>query len=145
MQRQERIHLCKSFSPVAFLYLYRAGLIDEGESAEEAAIRELKEETGYEDSRGSKLTVVDVSGVIVSDPGLSTANMKLVTIVVDLQEGEEEPKPKLDEGEHIEVRVTPLEDLFAHLQAYEEQHGYTIDARLHHYAAGIEAAKRFLQ
>jgi len=41
------------------------GLIDEGETAEEAAIRELREETGFEANR----TPLQVSPIIVSDPG----------------------------------------------------------------------------
>ena len=40
------------------------GLVDDGETPEEAAIRELEEETGYRADH-----VVDVSPVIVSDPG----------------------------------------------------------------------------
>jgi len=40
------------------------GLIDEGETAEQAAIRELEEETGYKSN-----AVLQVSPVIVSDPG----------------------------------------------------------------------------
>ncbi|EMC94217.1 hypothetical protein BAUCODRAFT_94415, partial [Baudoinia panamericana UAMH 10762] len=49
---------------------FPAGLIDEGETPEQAAIRELKEETGYEGK------VVDCSPTIVADPGLTTANMQ---------------------------------------------------------------------
>jgi ADP-ribose pyrophosphatase len=41
------------------------GLIDEGETVEQAAIRELREETGYEVD-----SVLDVSSVVVADPGL---------------------------------------------------------------------------
>lgn len=65
---------------------------------------------------------------------MSTANMQLVTIEVELREGEEEPVAKLEEGEspalrlcgrtnlsgfageHIEVRVTPIKELYAHLK-----------------------------
>ena len=72
---------------------------------------------------------------------MSKANMVLVTLEVELKEGEEEPKAHLDEGEHIEVRVTPLKDLYRHLQAYEEL-GYVVDIYAHHFAAGIEIAKR---
>ncbi|GAA5910579.1 uncharacterized protein JCM6883_003221 [Sporobolomyces salmoneus] len=119
-----------------------AGLIDENESPETTAIRELHEETGYggKDFEG-RVKVVELGGTIVSDPGMSKANMVLATLEVQLKEGEEEPKPQLDEGEHIEVRVTPLKDLYKHLEAYEKL-GYLVDARLHHYAAGIEVAKR---
>lgn len=48
-----------------------AGLIDEGESAAEAAVRELNEETGYSG------TVGRASSVCFSDPGLTNANMQV--------------------------------------------------------------------
>ncbi|BGP28804.1 hypothetical protein JCM10296v2_000540 [Rhodotorula toruloides] len=119
-----------------------AGLIDKGESPEKSAIRELYEETGYGGKEfEGRIKVLEVGSTIVSDPGMSKANMSLVTLQVELKEGEEEPAPHLDEGEHIDVRVVPVAELYSHLQAFEEL-GYTVDARLHHYAAGIEAAKK---
>ena len=42
-----------------------AGLIDDGETPEQAGIRELREETGYE-AEG----VIDSSAVLANDPGL---------------------------------------------------------------------------
>ncbi|KAL8283748.1 hypothetical protein RQP46_005543 [Phenoliferia psychrophenolica] len=120
-----------------------AGLIDKAETAEQAGLRELREETGYGGPEfEGRIKVIQTGGVTPSDPGMSTANMQLCTIEVELKEGEGDPVPHLDEGEHIEVRVTPLVDLYAHLQAYEKL-GYIVDARLHHYAAGIEIAKRY--
>ncbi|KAK4055332.1 hypothetical protein OIV83_000615 [Microbotryomycetes sp. JL201] len=122
-----------------------AGLIDESESPEDAAVRELYEETGYGgDAFKDRIKVTHVGGTTPSDPGMTTANMKLVTLEVELKEDEPEPKPHLDEGEHIEVRVTPLADLYNHLQAYEKL-GYQVDARLHHFAAGIKVAQELLQ
>lgn len=50
---------------------FPAGLIDDAETPEEAAVRELKEETGYEGK------VISMSPTIVSDPGLTTANMQV--------------------------------------------------------------------
>lgn len=41
-----------------------SGLIDEGETPEETAIRELEEETGYKSDE-----VVETSPLMVSDPG----------------------------------------------------------------------------
>ncbi|GAA5972314.1 hypothetical protein JCM11641_002403 [Rhodosporidiobolus odoratus] len=121
-----------------------AGLIDKGESPETSAIRELYEETGYGgDAFEGRIKVVEMGGTVVSDPGMSKANMVLATLEVQLKEGEEEPAPHLDEGEHIDVRVVPVAELYAHLQAFEKL-GYTVDARLHHYAAGIELARKFL-
>lgn len=40
----------------------------------------------------------------------------MVTIVVQLKEGDEEPQQHLDEGEHIERRVVPLDQLYEKLQ-----------------------------
>ncbi|KAG8687763.1 hypothetical protein FRC09_013304 [Ceratobasidium sp. 395] len=48
----------------AFVIELPAGLIDSGETAEQTAIRELEEETGYKASG-----VAQVSPLLVSDPG----------------------------------------------------------------------------
>jgi len=81
---------------------FPAGLIDEGETPEQAAVRELKEETGYEGkvsevsptlSNQPGLTnanhqVLDCSPTIVADPGLTTANMQASsTYCVDVVAG----------------------------------------------------------
>ncbi|KAG8730923.1 hypothetical protein FRC12_019998, partial [Ceratobasidium sp. 428] len=85
-------------------------LIDSGETAEQTAIRELEEETGYKASG-----VAQVSPLLVSDPGMTSANMKLVAVNVEIQEGEE-PAQKLDEGEHIVKRVVELDKLLGELE-----------------------------
>ena len=60
----------KSFQQVRFLFSCISlrnnfpGLIDEGETPEQAAFRELEEETGFKATE-----VVDSSPIIVSDPG----------------------------------------------------------------------------
>ncbi|QRW05467.1 NUDIX family hydrolase [Ceratobasidium sp. AG-Ba] len=118
----------------AYVIELPAGLIDSGETAEQTAIRELEEETGYKASG-----VAQVSPLLVSDPGMTSANMKLVAVNVDLNEGEE-PTQKLDEGEHIVKRVIELDKLLGELSAYEAR-GYLIDARLHHFAAGWDMAR----
>lgn len=70
---------------------FPAGLIDEGETPEQAAVRELKEETGYEGKvcsqspslscqpglTNANMQVLDCSPTIVSDPGLTNANMQV--------------------------------------------------------------------
>jgi ADP-ribose pyrophosphatase len=114
-----------------------AGLVDGEETPGEAAVRELKEETGYE----GQLTFV--SPTIVSDPGLSSANMQLATVEVQLNEGDKQPEQVLDDGEFIERVVVPLEELYDRLVKYDEE-GKTVDARLWHWAAGMRAAKTVL-
>ncbi|EAQ91589.1 hypothetical protein CHGG_03524 [Chaetomium globosum CBS 148.51] len=86
----------------AFTVEWPAGLVDEGETAEQAAVREFKEETGYE------CAVVGVSPVQAADPGLSSANMKMVMVEVRLGEGEELPEQRLEDGEHIQRVVVPV-------------------------------------
>ncbi|KAF7188931.1 putative Nudix hydrolase P35G2.12 [Pseudocercospora fuligena] len=120
----------------AFCVEFPAGLIDEGETPEQAAVRELKEETGYEGK------VLDCSPTIVSDPGLTNANMQIATIEVELKEGDKEPEQHLDEGEHIERILVPLDELYDKLQAMSKDQGKIVDARLFHWAAGLHWARR---
>lgn len=78
---------------------FPAGLIDSNENATEAGIRELYEETGYGgDNFKDRIKVIELGGVVPSDPGMSSANMNLLTLEVELKEGEETPIPKLEPG-----------------------------------------------
>ncbi|KAI0781261.1 NUDIX hydrolase domain-like protein [Trametes elegans] len=112
---------------------YVVGLISEGETAEETAIRELEEETGFKASK-----VVQVSPLLVCDPGMTNANMKLVTVDVPFPEKLEMPAQKLDPGEFITARIVELSKLRA-------EKGFVIDARLDHLASGFELAEKLRQ
>jgi ADP-ribose pyrophosphatase len=113
---------------------FPAGLIDANETPEQAALRELKEETGYEGR------IVDMTPVMASDPGLTTANMTFATVEVQLKEGDEEPEQNLESGEHIERIVLPLDELYERLLQYSRE-GKVPDARLFHFAAGVHFAR----
>ncbi|KAI0255927.1 NUDIX hydrolase domain-like protein [Lactifluus subvellereus] len=113
-----------------------AGLIDDGETPEGAAIRELQEETGYE-AEG----VLDSSAVLVSDPGMTTANMKLVVLDVPLNGDMESPDQNLQNGESIVRRTVEVKRLYQELKEYEKK-DYLVDARLLHLAAGFDLAER---
>lgn len=80
-----------------------AGLIDAGESPGQAAVRELKEETGFigEVSR--------LSPVVYSSPGLTNESMQLVQIDVDMTtEDNRTPVPEQEDSECIEnIMGTP--------------------------------------
>jgi ADP-ribose pyrophosphatase len=115
-----------------------AGLVDAMESPEEAAVRELREETGYTGR------VVSVSPTIASDPGMTTANMQLVMVEVRLAEGEPEPEQHLDDGEHIQRVVVPLDELYERLVGYSKEGGMMVSAKLWHWAAGLYFARQVL-
>jgi ADP-ribose pyrophosphatase len=112
-----------------------AGLIDEDESPEDAAVREFKEETGYD------CKVLSVSPVQAADSGMSNATMKMVMVEVHLKEGDKEPEQRLEDGEHIQRVILPLSELYDRLVEYSNQPRMIIAAKLFHFAAGMQFAK----
>ncbi|KAE8454515.1 hypothetical protein EG329_000138 [Mollisiaceae sp. DMI_Dod_QoI] len=114
-----------------------AGLIDAGETPEEAAIRELKEETGYVG------VVSETTPVMFNDPGFCNTNLRMIHMTIDLSLPENQnPKPELEENEFIEVFTIPLKDFYPELKKLEAQ-GYAMDARVATIAEGFELAKRW--
>ncbi|KAF3763335.1 hypothetical protein M406DRAFT_262671 [Cryphonectria parasitica EP155] len=112
-----------------------AGLVDAGETAEQAARREFKEETGYEVSR-----VLSVSPPQAADPGMTNANMQLVMVEAEVPTagGGDMPAQRLDDGEHIQRVVIPLAELYATLEEYSKKDRFIVAAKLFHFAAGME-------
>lgn len=119
----------------AYTVEWPAGLVDANETPEEAAVREFKEETGYE------CRVTSVSPLLAADPGLSSANMQLVMVEVKLGEDEQEPEQRLEDGEHIQRVVVPLSELYDRLVEYSKQERMIVAAKLFHFAAGMQFAK----
>ena len=133
-----------------------AGLIDAGETAEQCAVRELREETGYVGTAVETSTVMfngqssilSVKGAVLTahrpvDPGFCNTNLRMVHVYVDTKLPENQnPKPQLEEGEFIEVFHVKLAHLWAECKRLEAE-GYAIDARVATFAEGIEIAGRF--
>ena len=113
-----------------------AGLVDAGESAGEAALRELAEETGLMGS------LVKEHPVVCSDPGMSNANMRVVEVSVDMDDtSNASPKQNLDEGEDIRVHMVDASRFREQIEAMAAREGFAIDARLWGMAFGAGGAE----
>ncbi|KAI7770399.1 hypothetical protein LZL87_002770 [Fusarium oxysporum] len=119
----------------AYTIEWPAGLIDAEETAEEAAVREFKEETGYD------CKVLSVSPVQAADPGMTNANMQMAMVEVQLGENDEEPEQRLDDGEHIQREIIPLAELYERLVEYSKRERTVVAAKLFHFAAGMHFAQ----
>uniref|UniRef100_A0A7S0IYY5 Nudix hydrolase domain-containing protein n=1 Tax=Calcidiscus leptoporus TaxID=127549 RepID=A0A7S0IYY5_9EUKA len=109
-----------------------AGLIDPGESAEEAALRELREETGFVGSARS------CTGPLALSPGLTNESVQIVVVDVDLDAPEnQQPEQRLEETESIQVQLVSLSKLHETLQAAEAE-GLMVFMALYALADGIK-------
>ncbi|CAI4059857.1 hypothetical protein SUVZ_04G3250 [Saccharomyces uvarum] len=114
-----------------------AGLIDAGEDVDTAALRELKEETGY------KGRIISKSPIVFNDPGFTNTNLCLVTVEVDMSLPEnQKPVTQLEDNEFIECFSVELHK-FPDEMVKLDQQGYKLDARVQNVAQGILMAKQY--
>nr|XP_009487225.1 PREDICTED: ADP-sugar pyrophosphatase [Pelecanus crispus] len=135
--------LVKQFRPPINGYCleFPAGLIEENETAESAALRELEEETGY------KGEVVECTPALCLDPGLSNSTTHIVSVTINGDEAENtRPKQKLDDGEFVEVISLPKNDLLQRIDELIAEERIAVDARVYTYALALKrAAEKPLQ
>ena len=115
-----------------------AGLVDAGESAGAAALRELKEETGYVGELAGE------TAISYADPGVCNANSCFVYVEVDGDAPRNlRPEPELEESEAITTFSLPFDGLASQLERLiKAEPRLAVDARLYSFAVGLEYEQR---
>jgi len=92
------------------------GLMNDGETPEQSARRELLEETGYEAGQ------IVLLGTVHPNPAIQT-NLQHYVLATNCRKVAE---PNLDQGEDINVKLAPLADVPRMIQVGEITHGIVI-------------------
>ena len=121
----DKLIIVRQFRPPTgrLVYEFPAGLINPGEDPKEAAVRELKEETGYIG------TVEYCSPQVFTSPGLSSEFVHLVRMSVDL-EAQGDLATHFDESEYIETFLVGQDELADFIRQAEAD-GYGVDTKIY--------------
>lgn len=115
---------------------FPAGLVDEGETPEQAALRELREETGFV----GEIVAEEKRPIMYGSPASSSSATFMIKVRVDMSLPENQnPQSQLEDGEFIECFWVPLTSLYAELKKLDGL-GHAIDGKLGAYAEALEFA-----
>jgi 8-oxo-dGTP pyrophosphatase MutT (NUDIX family) len=132
----DRLVLIRQYRPPAggMVIEFPAGIMEAGEAPEQAALRELAEETGFQG------TVARVLPCGFNTPGLS--NERAYVVIVDIDEGIEanqRPVQRPDIGEEISVLLVPRNAMPEFLRR-EAAEGARFDSKVVCFGAAMGAA-----
>ncbi len=133
LQPSDRLLLLRQYRPPACgdVIEFPAGILDEGETAEGAAMRELLEETGYSGS------IVRVFPAAYNTPGMSDERVHIVCAEIDESlPANAQPATRHEAGEEIAVIPVARHDLTAFL-ARETAAGMQFDSKVLAYLAAM--------
>lgn len=125
LRTRRQVLFVRQYRPPAGKYTIElpAGLLDkDGESVEEAALRELYEETGY---TGKILRVLPPA---YSSPGMSRETITIVFVEISDEDYPEAPEAHNDVGECIETFAVSVDEIEDFLRTREAA-GDAIEAR----------------
>ena len=133
LQPSNTLVLVRQYRPPVdgFVIEFPAGLIEPGEKPAAAAIRELREEAGFEGS------VVSILPPTFNTPGLSGETV--YNVLMCLPDGQT-PQPQPDDGEHIELVLLPEAQIEAFLRE-QTAAGTKFDSKVLSYLSGMVAAR----
>lgn len=134
----ERLLLISQHRPPAqgLVIEFPAGLIDGSELPENAALRELREETGYHGR------VVRLLPAAYNSPGLSSERTHLAFVEIDETRPENRsPTPGLGEDEEISLLLLGRTEVPGFL-ARSEDSGLQFDSKVLAYLAGLAQERR---
>ena len=127
-----RLILIRQYRPPAgsVVLEFPAGLIDPGETPESAALRELREETGF------KGTIRRILPRAYNSPGLT--GEFIYPVLMEIQENEQSrTDTDFDESESIETLLIPKNELLDLIEK-ENAKGTAIDSKVIAYALGMK-------
>ena len=133
MRPSNRLILIRQFRPPADTVVveFPAGLIEENEPPEKAAVREMREETGYD------CVIREIQPDTYNSPGLTGETV--FNVVVEI--ADDAPcRPCPDDGEHIEVVYLPREKI-AEFVREEVTAGHRFDSKVWAYLQGFLLGK----
>ena len=111
---------------------FPAGLVDDGETPEQAALRELKEETGYNGK------IVSVSKEMPKSAGLTTETTYLVECIVDEKAVGQTAMEDSEDIQHF--WMTPRQ-FFEYSRTLDPSE-YLVSANVGHYIAGFIRSRK---